>query len=380
MNLSLKTIAAGLLAATGLQVQAQTTYEMKLPRKGLVVSGASSSGYQPPPPADTPTQQNISVSTSAVSLDFGSVRIGQQKTLAVSLLNSGEGTVTLTSAPSVQGAGYSLNTNCGATLMVGAECQASVTFQPSAAQAYSGSLAFGTNASNSPALVSLAGVGAYPLGASFDFSAGSFGVETTSGIAGQRVLGAGTITRSGSTLQFSPVGPTDTGYVDFLAIPGSTIGPRDFVLRAVATRTSRNVSGSSYYSGQIAWLGMSDPERIGIWVKDADGTVSPGGQFPTMNINGVFYHAIDNPISLNVPVTYEVVRTGGQVQFKVNGQAVNLYTASSNSAASGRVLVGKTLSVPRSYDAVQGIRVGNAPAANRMFGGVVSSVSLTVTE
>ncbi|MFO1303105.1 MAG: choice-of-anchor D domain-containing protein [Burkholderiales bacterium] len=98
------------------------------------------------------------VGASPSSLAFGSVNVGSSSSAqTVTVSNTGgasANSLVIGAAP----AGYSRTTTCGASLAAGATCSISVTFSPTAAQAYSGNVSITwTGGSTS---VSLSGTGA----------------------------------------------------------------------------------------------------------------------------------------------------------------------------------------------------------------------------
>lgn len=320
----------------------------------------------------------MQASTVALAFDAALVdSTSPAQTVLVTNVGTASGTVT---SVQVSGAGagadqFVVSHDCLAALPAGTgSCPVSVSFKPTRDTPASATLTIAT--SSGDLTVGLSGQ-SYLMGFNLNLGLGA-GVDSFTGASGQIVSGTATITNSGGALVFTGATPLETGYVTYGQLPGTVMGTRDFVFKVVATRTARNVSGTTYYSGSFAWLGSTDPNRIGLWVKDADSTVG-AGQFPTLTINGISYHAFDNPVALNTAVTYEVVRAAGRVSLKVNGAVANLYTADSNSAASNRVLVGKTLTNSRDYGALQELRLGNSPVANRMWRGSISQASLTVT-
>ncbi|MBS2548023.1 choice-of-anchor D domain-containing protein [Catenulispora sp. NL8] len=92
------------------------------------------------------------------SLSFGNVSVGSNSPAqTVTITNSG------TAAAAVSGitaaTGFAETNTCGSSIAAGGSCTANVTFTPTAAQAYSGSLTVSSNASNSPLTIPLTGTG-----------------------------------------------------------------------------------------------------------------------------------------------------------------------------------------------------------------------------
>jgi hypothetical protein len=100
----------------------------------------------------------LSMSTS--SLGFGNVTIGKSSALSTTLTNAGNSNVTV-SKVSVSGAGYSVTgVSAGLILAPGQSATLDATFSPSAAGSLPGSVTVVSNATNSPATISLSGDGA----------------------------------------------------------------------------------------------------------------------------------------------------------------------------------------------------------------------------
>jgi Abnormal spindle-like microcephaly-assoc'd, ASPM-SPD-2-Hydin len=102
--------------------------------------------------------QLLTFSTS--SLGFGSVNVGSNSDLSAALTNTGNSSVTI-SAVNVSGAGFTVSgVSSGETLSGGQSIPVTVQFAPSAAGAVSGTVSLVSNATNSPASMSLSGTGA----------------------------------------------------------------------------------------------------------------------------------------------------------------------------------------------------------------------------
>lgn len=339
--------------------------------------GEPESPSEPENPPAEPAQMTLS---PTASLDFGTVQVGASVTRGFTVAATGQALTGLqvsVAHPSVT----IVNNSCGTagapgTLAVGASCSVELSFAPVLGDSLAGAVVLVTADQVEDQSLSLSATVAPPaLGFSLDFSAGTYGVDAFHGSIGQAVVGSGTVARSGGSLVFTSSGPTNTSYVSFPSVAGTAMGTRDFVLSVSAVRKARNFSGSSYYSGQMVWVGAADPKRIGLWVKDTNA----GEQVPTLTINGGFYHAFENLITLNTPVTYEVRRTNGVVELRVNGALAKLWTANSDSSASNRKLVGTSVAAATDYNTVSTVRIGNSPNADRMFSGTISAVTLSVT-
>jgi hypothetical protein len=105
----------------------------------------------------------VLLSASPTSVSFGSVLVGQSASQTVKLSNTGNSTVTVSSA-SFTGSGFAVSgLTFPFTLAAAASKSASLTFAPSSSGTASGSVSFVSNATNSPATVALSGSGAAPI-------------------------------------------------------------------------------------------------------------------------------------------------------------------------------------------------------------------------
>jgi alpha-tubulin suppressor-like RCC1 family protein len=156
--------AAFTTAASPLLVSAQTSYEYKAYKQGLVVTGAATAPapgpVTPPPPSPQPALQ---LSTSAIN--FGEVATNTTETRQVLVSNPGTGALSFKADPTVTGdtvfaAGA---TTCGATLAAGADCLAEATFSPTTAGSFNGVLALTTALAGSLHEVSLSGTAFNPV-------------------------------------------------------------------------------------------------------------------------------------------------------------------------------------------------------------------------
>jgi archaellum component FlaF (FlaF/FlaG flagellin family) len=108
------------------------------------------------------------LSANPSPLNFGNVTVNTNDPLGVKLTNNGNSNVTI-SAVTLAGTGFSASgVSNGTILTPNQSATVTVTFDPTALQAYSGTLTVTSNATNSPATVALAGTGstAPPVSAS----------------------------------------------------------------------------------------------------------------------------------------------------------------------------------------------------------------------
>ena len=110
------------------------------------------------------------LSASPTSVAFGSVLIGNTANQTVKLSNTGTSSISV-SAANFTGSGFSL---MGSTLPIaiaaGASQNVTITFAPQTSGSASGTVSFVSNATNSPATVSLSGTGTQPVAHSVDLS------------------------------------------------------------------------------------------------------------------------------------------------------------------------------------------------------------------
>ncbi len=113
------------------------------------------------------------LSVSPASIDFGTVTVGNSATLAGSLTNTGNTSLTV-SEMSATGTGFGVS-GPGLPLTLAASQSASfnVTFSPQAAGKASGGVTITSNAANSPAVETLSGTGADPHSVSLSWKASS---------------------------------------------------------------------------------------------------------------------------------------------------------------------------------------------------------------
>lgn len=134
------------------------------------------------------------VSLSATSLAFGNQNLGTSSAAQViHLTNSGTGALAISSIS--VGSPYTQTTTCGTRLDVGAQCDINVTFAPTAAGNFSGTLQIVTNAATSPDRVSLSGAGVGPK-LTLSASQLAFGNQVLNTTSAPKTL---TLTNSGSS-------------------------------------------------------------------------------------------------------------------------------------------------------------------------------------
>ena len=100
-----------------------------------------------------------SLSPSQTSLSFGSINLGANKVLSVTLTNSGNSNVTISNV-SITGAGFAASgISTGQVVTPGQAANLSLTFAPASAAGVTGSVTVTSNATNSPTTIALLGTG-----------------------------------------------------------------------------------------------------------------------------------------------------------------------------------------------------------------------------
>jgi hypothetical protein len=93
------------------------------------------------------------------SINFGSVSVGASGVLAVSMTNGGNSNITISGVSSSSGRFTTNGVSTGMVLTSGQSAALDVTFSPTSAGSSTGSIAVESNATNSPAIISVSGSG-----------------------------------------------------------------------------------------------------------------------------------------------------------------------------------------------------------------------------
>jgi hypothetical protein len=102
---------------------------------------------------------NVGLTVSASNPNFGTVGVGSNSVLSVTLTNSGTSTITISNT-SVYGPGFNAaGIAAGIQLNPGQDAILRITFAPAATGAVSGNVTITSNAINSPVEISLSGTG-----------------------------------------------------------------------------------------------------------------------------------------------------------------------------------------------------------------------------
>jgi hypothetical protein len=237
------------------------------------------------------------LSASPASINFGNVNLGSSSTQTVTLTNTGIGSVTVSQA-NVTGGGFSISgLSLPLTLSAGQTTTFSAVFAPTVGGSANGSISVVSNASNSPAQVSLSGFGVTFLLSASPASTAFGNVEVSSSIILPVTLnnaGTGSVTISQATV-------TGTGFsISGLSLPltlaagqstsfsvtfaptaaGSVTGYVSVVSNATNSPTNEPLSGTGIHAVNLSWSASSSQDVAGYNVYR--GSVS-GGPYTEQN-------------------------------------------------------------------------------------------------
>jgi hypothetical protein len=257
-----QTITAGQTASFSVTASGTAPLSYQWQKNGAAISGATSASYATPAETtgDNGAQFTVVVSNSAGSvtsnaatltvnpapgpltasastLAFGNVNPGRSSTLTVTLTNSGTSNITISNV-TISGPGFTASgVSTGLIMTAGQTATLNVTFAPAATGSVTGSVLVASNASNSPASITLSGTGVQPV-----HLATLTWTESTSTVIGYNVYRAtvsgGPYTKINSSLDAT------TNFTDTTVQAGQTYY---WVVTAV---NSSNVESS--YSNEVA--------------------------------------------------------------------------------------------------------------------------------
>ncbi len=217
------TLAAG--ASTSFNVLFAPTTSGAVNSSLTVTSDASNPSLAIPLSGTGAGAGSLSAGTSPLS--FGTVTVGQSKTLSETITNNGGMPVTVSQAAAT-GTGYSVSgVTLPFTLAAGASKSFSIVFAPTTAGTPTGTLTVTSDATNPSLTVSLSGTAASVGALSATTSPLSFGSVN---VNQSKTLSETITNNGGSTLTVSQVSATGTGY----SVSGVTV---PFTLAAGATKS-----------------------------------------------------------------------------------------------------------------------------------------------
>jgi hypothetical protein len=259
-----QTVTAGQTASFSVTASGSAPLSYQWSKNGTAIGSATAASYTTPATAtgDSGSQFTVVVSnsagnitsnaatltvnavppgqltSSASSLNFNNVDTGSNSVLSVTFTNSGNSNITISSV-SVSGPGFTANgVSTGQMVPAGQTATLNVTFAPAGTGSVTGNVTVTSNASNSPASISLSGVGVQPVPHSVTLN----WTASTSTVTGYNVY-RGTLSGGPYTLLNSSQ-DTTTQYQDTSVQSGQTYY---FVVTAV---NSSDVE--SAYSNQVS--------------------------------------------------------------------------------------------------------------------------------
>ena len=249
------------------------------------ISIASNATNSPATVSLSGTGVTLLLGVSPTSLSFGNVTVGSSSTQTVTLtciphLGKGTGSVTVSQA-TVSGAGFSISgLSLPLTLTAGRSTTFNAIFAPTSSGSVTGSISIASNATNSPATVSLSGTGVTLL----------LGVSPTSTAFGNVVLsytsslpvilmnqGTGNVTITQASVAGTgfaiaglnlpltlPAGQNTSFNVNFSPTTvGSVAGNVSVVSNATNSPTNEALSGTGVHGVSLAWTASTSPDVIG---------------------------------------------------------------------------------------------------------------------
>jgi hypothetical protein len=175
-------------------------------------------------PSNSSQTQSFLLTTSVSSLSFGNTLVGSSASQAVTLTNAGTGSVNI-SQVAAAGAGFVVTGfSGGVTLAPGQSLPLTVSFSPATTGAVAGSISVVSNATNSPATISLSGMGVQPqisvIPSSVSFGSVTIGVTNSQTLT---IRNPGTATLNVSQASIGGTGFTTAGLSMPLAVaPGGS--------------------------------------------------------------------------------------------------------------------------------------------------------------
>ena len=238
-----KSVTVGQTATFAVSATGTATLAYQWKKNAAAVSGATSASYTTPAASasDNGAQFTVTVTNSAgsatssaatltvggaatfllndstTSLNFASVSVGSNRSLGVTFTNAGNSNVTVSNV-SIAGAGFAASgVSTGQILTPGQTANLDVTFTPASAVGVTGSVTVASNATNSPAKITLSGTG---VPAAVSHSATLNWVASTSTVAGYNVYRSDVSGGAYSKLNSQLI--TSTQYPDSTVLAGQS--------------------------------------------------------------------------------------------------------------------------------------------------------------
>lgn len=239
------------------------------------------------------------------SLTFGSVQVGNSKTLSETVTNTGGSSLTI-SAVSASGTGFSVTgITPPVTLTSGQSATFSVTFAPTSAGAVSGNVAVTSNGSNPTLNIPLSGTGTSAPG---QLSVSPTTLALGSVIVGLSGTASGTLTASGSAVTVSAASTNNSVFsVGGLSLPvtipagnsvpftvtfspqvtGAVTATLTFTSDASPSTTTETLTGTGLpapvHTVALSWTGSTSSNIQGYNIYRAGYSNNACGKFATIN-------------------------------------------------------------------------------------------------
>jgi hypothetical protein len=285
--------------------------------QGLSAGGKS----QTPPPQQN--DSNGSLGVNPLSMDFGSVPMGSNKTLTFTATNNGTSNITVSSVTLSAPQFILSKPSIPVTVAAGQSATLSVVFAPTATGTVTGSVTIASDASNSSVAVSLQGAG----------------------------VGAGQLSESPATLSFGslPIGNNQT-----LAETLTNVG-----------NSSTTISQATVTGAGFTLSGWSLPVTLAV------------GQSTSFNV--VFAPQASGTVNGNVSIVSDAINSPLNLAVSGAGLAPGSLSANPPSISFSNVQVGNNRSVSETLTNSSGSSVTITQAAPTGAGFSVSGLSLPVT-
>jgi len=285
--------------------------------QGLSAGGKS----QTPPPQQN--DSNGSLGVNPLSMDFGSVPMGSNKTLTFTATNNGTSNITVSSVTLSAPQFILSKPSIPVTVAAGQSATLSVVFAPTATGTVTGSVTIASDASNSSVAVSLQGAG----------------------------VGAGQLSESPATLSFGslPIGNNQT-----LAETLTNVG-----------NSSTTISQATVTGAGFTLSGWSLPVTLAV------------GQSTSFNV--VFAPQASGTVNGNVSIVSDAINSPLNLAVSGAGLAPGSLSANPPSISFSNVQVGNNRSVSETLTNSSGSSVTITQAAPTGVGFSVSGLSLPVT-
>jgi hypothetical protein len=283
------------------------------------LSAGSKSSTPPPQPNDTAG----SLGLSTLSLDFGSVPVGSNKTLTVTATNNGTTDITVSSVSFSVPQFALTKPTIPVTIAAGQSSTLSVLFAPTAVGSITGSLTISSDASNGTATVALQGAG----------------------------LGAGQLSVSPTTLSFGslPINSNQT-------LPATLTN----VGNSSATISQATVTGAGF-----SVTGLALPLTLAV------------GQSTSFNV--VFGPQTSGTVNGNVAIVSDAINSTLNLPLSGTGLPPGSLSANPPSITFSNVLVGDQQSIPETVTNSSGSSVTITQAVVTGAGFSLSGISLPAT-